>query len=121
MHPWDVELVAQAAVMDARALIDAAAAGDEHAFAEIVRRHHEDMRRVTKAVVGDDVIADDAVEAAWTIAWRKIGTIRDPARLRPWLVSVAVNEGRQLMRKANRRAVTEISFVHGTERMGGID
>jgi RNA polymerase sigma-70 factor (ECF subfamily) len=34
--------------------------------------------------------------------------LRDPERLRPWLVSVAANEARQLVRSRHRRHVAEI-------------
>lgn len=85
-----------------------ARAGDDAAFARIVAAHHEDMRRVAALVCGDDGIADDAVHAAWAIAWRKLGSVRDPARLRPWLVTVAVNEARKLSRLRRHRSLVEI-------------
>ena len=47
-----------------------AAAGDEYAFRRIIAQHHEDMRRVCRAIAGDDAIADEAVEAAWVVAWK---------------------------------------------------
>jgi RNA polymerase sigma-70 factor (ECF subfamily) len=90
-------------------LLASAAAGDEVAFASIVAAHHEDMRRVCVVVVGSEEIAEDAVEAAWSKAWRKLGSVRDPARLRAWLVSIAVNEARQLVRSRARRAMVEIT------------
>jgi RNA polymerase sigma factor (sigma-70 family) len=109
------------AVDEATALIASVAAGDEMAFASIVRLHHEDMRRVCVVVAGDDRIADDAVAAAWSIAWRKLGGLRDPARLRPWLVSVAVNEARQLLRARRRRSLIEVPVIQVDEPRGGLD
>ena len=86
-----------------------AAAGDTVAFARIVAAFHGDMTRVAYVVSGGDQdIADDAVQAAWSIAWRKLGSLRDPDRLKPWLVSVAANEARQACRRQRRRAVVEI-------------
>lgn len=113
--------VTSSATSDASALIASAAAGDEFAFAEIVRTNHEDMRRVCVVVVGDEGIAEEAVEAAWAIAWRKLGSLREPARLRPWLVSVAVNEARQLVRASRRRALTEIRVSDSADPAGGRD
>ena len=101
-------------------LLASAAAGDEAAFTSIVGAHHEDMRRVCVVVVGSAEIADDAVEAAWSKAWRNLGTVRDPARLRPWLVSIAVNEARQLVRARSRRAVVEVA-VDDLENQAGED
>jgi RNA polymerase sigma factor (sigma-70 family) len=108
------------AVEEASALIASVAAGDEIAFASIVRLHHEDMRRVCVVVAGDDV-AEEAVAAAWSIAWRKLGGLRDPARLRPWLVSVAVNEARQLVRARKRRSLLEVPVIQVDEPAGGVD
>jgi len=109
------------AIEEASALIASVAAGDEIAFASIVRLYHEDMRRVCVVVAGDDGIAEDAVAAAWSIAWRKLGGLRDPARLRPWLVSVAVNEARQLIRARQRRSLIEVPVIHVDEPGGGPD
>jgi RNA polymerase sigma-70 factor (ECF subfamily) len=99
-------------------LLASAAAGDEGAFASIVGAHHEDMRRVCVVVVGSDEIADEAVEAAWSKAWRKLGSVRDPERLRAWLVSIAVNEARQLVRSRARRAMVEITVDRPDEMTG---
>ena len=54
-----------------------AAAGDEVAFARVVQAHHDDMTRVCFVICGDLDIADEAVQAAWPIAWRKLGSLRD--------------------------------------------
>lgn len=97
------------------------AAGDEVAFASIVRLHHEDMRRVCVVVARDDGLAEDAVAAAWSIAWRKLGGLHDPARLRPWLVSIAVNEARQLLRARRRRSLLEVPVIQVDEPRGGLD
>jgi RNA polymerase sigma-70 factor (ECF subfamily) len=83
-------------------LVSQAAAGDEAAFTRIVAAHHDDMLRVSFVVCGDAHLAEEAVAAAWVIAWRKLGDLREPARLRPWLVSIAVNEARQVVRRRRR-------------------
>ena len=88
-----------------------AAAGDESAFARIIEAHHDDMTRVCFVICGDLDIADEAVQAAWPIVWRKLGTLRDPGRLRPWLVSIAANEARQLVRRRRRRVVVELAMA----------
>jgi RNA polymerase sigma-70 factor (ECF subfamily) len=91
-----------------------AAAGDEVAFARIVQAHHDDMTRVCFVICGDLDIADEAVQAAWPIVWRKLGSLRDPSRLRPWLVSIAANEARLLIRRRRRRTVVELAVSDAT-------
>jgi RNA polymerase sigma factor (sigma-70 family) len=97
--------------------IAAAAAGDTMAFARIVQAHHDDMARVCQAILGDPDQAQDAAQAAWPIAWRRLGTLRDPAKLRPWLVTVAANEARQLIRKQHRGRMMRIEVADiGSDR-----
>lgn len=88
-----------------------AAAGDEAAFARIIRAHHDDMTRVSFVICGDLDLADEAVQAAWLIVWRKLGSLRDPDRIRPWLMSIAANETRQLVRRGRRRSVIELAMA----------
>src|SRR3954452_14240487 len=90
-------------------VVASAAAGDESAFARIVAAHHEDMIRVAYLVTTDTDLAQEAVQSAWQIAWSKLRSLRDEDRLRPWLVSIAANEARQVLRKRSRRRVTEIT------------
>ena len=93
-------------------LMQLAAAGDEAAFARIVDAYHADMSSVCFVVTGGEAeLAEEAVQSAWPIAWRKLGTIRDPERLRPWLISIAVNEARQMARRRRRGRVLEISVA----------
>jgi RNA polymerase sigma factor (sigma-70 family) len=92
-------------------LVQRAAAGDEAAFAMIVASHHSDMERVAFTVCGDTDLAHEAVAAAWLKAWRGIARVKDPEKLRPWLVAIAANEARQLLRKRKRRSLTEIAVA----------
>lgn len=93
----------------AASVVGAAAAGDTVAFTRIVARYHTEMARVAFVIVGDPDLAQDAVQSAWAIAWRRLGTRRESASLRAWLVAIAANEARQLVRRDRRRAVKEIS------------
>ena len=88
-----------------------AAAGDAAALARIVAAHHDDMARLCFVICGDQDLAQDAVQAAWPLAWRKLGSLRDPDRLRPWLMTIAANEARQLLRRRRRQRVVEIAVV----------
>ena len=101
-------------------MLASAAAGDEIAFRRIVAEHHEDMRRVCLAMAGDHLIAEEAVQAAWLVAWKKITKVHGPPQLRPWLVSVAANEAKKLMSKRRRRAEVEVA-ADASGEPGGID
>ena len=76
-----------------------AGAGDEAAFAQLVATYHADMARVAFVASGDRELAEDAVQSAWLVAWRKLHSLRDADRVRPWLLSVVANEARQIVRR----------------------
>lgn len=97
--------------MIAAATVADAVAGDSMAFARIVRAHHDDMVRVSHMICGDPDMAQDAVQAAWPIVWRKLGGLREADKLRPWLVSIAANEARQLVRRLHRDRVVSIELA----------
>ena len=67
----------------AEGLVRRAVRGDQAAFARIVRLHHADMVRVCFVVAGDMDAAEEAVAAAWPIAWRRLGSLRDPTGFGP--------------------------------------
>jgi RNA polymerase sigma factor (sigma-70 family) len=92
------------------AVVRRAASGDTVAFPRIVAACHPDMLRVAYGVCGDPDLAQDAVQSAWLIAWRKLHTLRDPARVHPWLVAVAANEARHAFRSRRPASVTELEL-----------
>jgi RNA polymerase sigma-70 factor (ECF subfamily) len=101
-------------------LVQAAATGDEAAFTELVSRHHQDMLRVAYVICRDPALAEDAAQAAWAIAWRRMGEVKEPAHIRAWLVSVAANEARRTMR-SRRPMIHEISVGDSElERVPGV-
>ena len=97
---------------EAASVLEAAAAGDEVAFRQVIVEHHDDMRRVARYITRDAQLADEATQAAWVIAWRKLGNVRDEAHLRPWLVSVTANEAKRVLRTRRRRA--EVAMIAET-------
>ena len=91
-----------------------AAAGDETAFAQLIAAHNAAMARVAYVIVGEREQTLDAVQSAWAIAWRRLGSLRDPNRVRSWLIAIAANEARQQVRRRRRAAVVDISSAMAT-------
>ncbi len=112
--------MAQVADQDFVGIVESAAAGDHIAFGRIVAAYHDEMCRVCAYISGDDQLAEDAVQTAWSIVWRKLDSLREPERLRPWLMRVAVNETKKLLSTRGRRARVEVA-VDASRVSGGID
>jgi len=93
------------------ALVAQARAGDEAAFTRIVARYHPDLLRIAAVVAGDVDVAAEAAQAAWVVAWRRLHDLREPGNLRPWLMSIAANEARQLIRSRGRRTLREVAVL----------
>ncbi|HYC07093.1 MAG TPA: sigma-70 family RNA polymerase sigma factor [Candidatus Binatia bacterium] len=106
-------MVTQPAINDRvpASTVAAAASGDALALSRIVAAYHADLVRLAYVVTGDAELAQDAAQSAWAIAWRKLGSLSDPARLRQWLFTVAANEARQALRRRRRSPVHPIEVV----------
>jgi RNA polymerase sigma-70 factor (ECF subfamily) len=106
--------VTNLAIADAAAneqTVSLAASGDEAAFTRLIATHHDSMARVAYAVTGDRESAADAVQSAWSIAWQRLGSLRDPLTVRSWLIAIAANEARQIVRRQRTVQVVDISTV----------
>lgn len=93
---------ADPALSDA-ALARRAAAGDERAFADLVRRHKEPLYRLLRRYTGDPEDAYEAAHEAFIAAW---GAIRryDPERpFLAWLRTIAINKARDRGRRGRFR------------------
>ncbi len=93
------------------ATVRLAATGDQAAFARLIAAHHASMARVAYAITGDPESAADAVQIAWTTAWQRLASLRDSSHVRSWLVAIAANEARQMVRRQRHRTVVDISRV----------
>ena len=81
---------------------------DALALEELVAAHDTHMVRLCYVICGDAELARDATQNAWLKLWHGPPRLRDPGRLRSWLLTVAANEARQAMRRRGRRRVREI-------------
>ena len=101
------------------ATVRLAADGDEAAFDRLVFEHHAAMSRVAFVICGDAETTRDVVQTAWSTAWRRLHTLREPGQVHAWLIAIAANEARQSLRRQRRRPVVDISDA--LDHRGGAD
>jgi RNA polymerase sigma-70 factor (ECF subfamily) len=82
-----------------------ASAGDREAFGAVVDRHQAAVRRVCRAVTGDEHDADDAAQDAFLSALDRLETYDRKRPFGPWLMRIASNAAIDLLR---RRAVRKV-------------
>lgn len=76
-----------------------AAAGDEPAFGQLMRRHKGALFAFARRHVGDPEAARDIVQESFVSAWKALGRY-DPARSFPtWLRAIALNKCRDRGRR----------------------
>jgi RNA polymerase sigma-70 factor (ECF subfamily) len=66
---------------------------------EVFRKYAADIASLGLAMLGKKDEADDLVQEVFLRAFRGIKNLRDPTRIRPWLMTVAVREGRTRLRR----------------------
>ncbi|MFC4036221.1 RNA polymerase sigma factor [Streptomyces polygonati] len=91
-------------------LTRAAQSGDVVALGLLLERHQAGMRAVALSLLGHGPDTDDAVQDAALTALRRIGDVRDPAAVGPWL--------RMIVRNA---CLTRLRSTRYTERVEDLE
>lgn len=88
---------------DDGALAEAALAGEERAFTELMRRHRDAVYRFARRYVGDADEAFDLVQETFVSAWNALGDY-DPRRpMSAWLRRIVLNKCRDWSRRRQVR------------------
>ena len=83
-------------------------AGDQAAFAELVRRYQLELFAFLQRFVSDAQVAEDLFQETFIQVHRNVRTF-DPARqFRPWVFTIAANKARDYLRAAGRRGTQSL-------------
>jgi RNA polymerase sigma-70 factor (ECF subfamily) len=108
-------------------LVRLAAAGDEQAFAHLVRRHERRVYNIAYRLLGREEDARDAAQDAFISCYRKLSTFRGEALFTTWLHRIAVNASYDLLRRRKDLLSTDESPEpppqpdHGDQAVAGVD
>ncbi|MBS0510131.1 MAG: RNA polymerase sigma factor [Proteobacteria bacterium] len=87
-------------------LAHAVAAGDQHAFTTLMRRHNQMLFRTARSILRDDQEAEEVVQDAYLLAYRGMHHYRGEARLSTWLIRIVANRAiRRRQRLGRDRAI----------------
>ncbi|WP_309679910.1 RNA polymerase sigma factor [Polaromonas sp.] len=73
-------------------LVSLSMAGNDQAFAQIMRRYNRLLFRSARSILKNDDDTQDALQEAYLRAWRALASFRAESRLSTWLVRIVVNE-----------------------------
>jgi len=71
--------------------VNRAKAGDLIAFGELVKMFQDAVYGVAYAMLGNFHDAQDIAQETFIVAWRKLGTLKDPVKFPNWLCRIARN------------------------------
>lgn len=89
--------------MDARSLLSAIRARDADALRQLVIEFDSPITKFAFLMCGDAELAKDATQETWEKLWARPPLLRDPSKLRSWLLSVTANNVRQVLRGRSRQ------------------
>jgi RNA polymerase sigma factor (sigma-70 family) len=84
--------------MDDREIVAAIVAGDLAALADAYDQYAESLYGYCHWMLNEPADAADAVQDTFVVAAARLGGLRDPRKLRPWLYAVARNECHRRLR-----------------------
>ncbi len=79
--------------------------GDAEAFAHLIRRYRPLLAGYIGSRIGDPDEVADVLQETLVAAWAALPQLRDPGRVRAWLLQVARNRCRDYFRASERRDV----------------
>src|SRR4051812_4150427 len=65
--------------------------GDRHAFAELMRLEGDRLYALAYRILRDPHLAQDAFQEAAISAWRRLPSLREPARFEAWIHRIVVH------------------------------
>ena len=89
--------------IDEKALLDRLRAGEDAAFAELMRAYGGRLLAVARRMLRSEEEARDAVQDAFLAAFRGLGAFEGDARLSTWLHRIAVNACLMKLRTRRRK------------------
>jgi len=83
-------------------LLAALRAGDESAFAALVTRYHATLKRVARAYVSTDAVAEEVVQDTWLAVIAGIDRFQERATLKTWVFHILVNKAKSRGKRERR-------------------
>jgi RNA polymerase sigma-70 factor (ECF subfamily) len=83
-------------------LIGRVRAGDESAFAELVRRYQPRLLRLAQSTVGNRAVAEEITQDTWLAVVRGVDQFEGRSSFKTWLYRVLINRARSAATKEQR-------------------
>ena len=92
-------------------LVERGKDGDDSALDILVKRHHAAVYRVALSILSDESAAQDVAQDTFIKGFRAIAGFRGEASFRTWILTIAANEARGVIRRIGRRKEMSMDMV----------
>jgi len=84
-------------------LVARARDGDPRCFEVLLRRHQQSLYALAVRLLDDRIEAQDAVQDAFILAWRKLPAFRGEAKFSTWLYRIVTNQCLSRLRRGRQQ------------------
>ena len=82
-----------------------AAHSDIGAFEALMRKYNGRLFRIARSILKEDAAAEDALQEAYVLAYRKMADFRGDAEVGTWLTRIVINQALMQLRRRKRERV----------------
>ncbi|MCG8526046.1 MAG: sigma-70 family RNA polymerase sigma factor, partial [Opitutales bacterium] len=102
-------------------LVIASLGGDRQAFGQIVARYQRLLCSMAYSSLGSLSESEDVAQEAFVEAWKKLGNLREPEKLKSWLCGILRFKISRHRRKESRQPVRQASELHEADILDSPD
>ena len=113
-HLMSMDATTEVSTPEPARMLAAVREHDQAAFTQLVAGLDRELVRLAFVITGSREAAEDAAQAAWERLWHKPPQLREPTKLRSWLLTVCANAARQSGRRQRRGTRLEAKAASGS-------
>ena len=87
-------------------LIEKAKRGNKDAFTSLIMGIENDLYKIEKTRINNEADIDDAIQETMIEAYRNIKKLREPQKLKKWVITILVNKCNKIYRKKYKKDVS---------------
>lgn len=87
-------------------LIEKAKRGNKDAFTSLIMGIENDLYKIAKTRINNEADIDDAIQETMIEAYRNIKKLREPQKLKKWVITILVNKCNKIYRKKYKKDVS---------------
>jgi len=81
-------------------------------FEILVKQNYEKVYKTVYTYTKDKYISEDAVQQAFIIAYNKLNQLKFKDKFAAWVISIALNEAKRMLKSKNDVQITPITDLH---------